>query len=268
MSDPRRPRRSDQARQGLEADQPHAGYQPRTDPAYSGQVPYGPMYGGTYPPQRDPYPDDRTKRLPPSWQQGQSSTQWQYGQFPPAEPPQGEPPRRPSRPPRWLWIAAGAAVLLVVALVIALVIANGTAKKETAVPPLPAMPGSTSLPSSPSTSASPRTSSPPSATATNPAPSTAPQTTTAGPPETVDYNVTGEGRAISISYVDNDGVMQIEFNVALPWSKEVSLPRSGKQHPAVTIVNIGHNVTCSVTVDGVQGRQRMGVGLTVCDAKS
>ncbi len=84
----------------------------------------------------------------------------------------------------------------------------------------------------------------------------------------MDYNVTGEGRAISISYVDNDGVMQIEFNVALPWSKEVSLPRSGKQHPAVTIVNIGHNVTCSVTVDGVQGRQRMGVGLTVCDAKS
>ncbi len=265
MTDPRRPRGSNQARQELEADQPRAGYQPRTDPAYSGQVPSGPPYGTTFPPRR--HPDARTERLPQYWQQDQSSTQWQYGQFPPAEPPQGEPPRRPSTPPRWLWIAAGAAVLLVVALVIALVIANGTAKRETAVPPLPAMPGSTSRPSSPPTSASPRTSTPPSATATSPAPSTAaPQTSTAGPSETVDYNVTGEGRAISISYVDDDGIMQIEFNVALPWSKEVSLPRSGNQHPAVTIVNIGHNVSCSVTVDGVRGRQRNGVGLTVCDA--
>jgi Mycobacterium membrane protein len=267
MSDPRRPRRSNQARQGFDANEPRADYQPRTDPAYSGQVPYGPTHGATSHPQGEFNASTRTERLPQYWEQGQSSPQWQYGQFPPAEPPQGEPPRRPSTPPRWLWIAAGAAVLLVVALVIALVIANGTAKRETAVPPLPAMPGSTSRPSSPPTSASPRTSTPPSATATSPAPSTAaPRTSTAGPSETVDYNVTGEGRAISISYVDDDGIMQIEFNVALPWSKEVSLPRSGNQHPAVTIVNIGHNVSCSVTVDGVRGRQRNGVGLTVCDA--
>ncbi len=268
MSDPRRPRRSSPARQGFKTNDPRADYQPRTDPAYSGQVPYGPTYGDTFPPQRDPNASTGTERFPQYWQQGQPSTQWQYGQFPPAEPPSGEPPRGPSRPPRWLWIAAGAAVLLVVALVIALVIANGTAKKETAVPPLPAMPGSTSAPSSPSTSPSPTTSTPPSASATSPAPSTAPQTTSAGPAQTVDYNVTGEGRAISISYVDNDGVMQIEFNVALPWSKEVSLPKSGNQRAAVTIVNIGHNVTCSVTVNGVQGRQRTGMGLTVCDATS
>ena len=44
--------------------------------------------------------------------------------------------------------------------------------------------------------------------------------------QTVVYNVTGEGRAISITYVDDDGMMQTEFNVALPWSKEVSLPTS------------------------------------------
>jgi Mycobacterium membrane protein len=83
---------------------------------------------------------------------------------------------------------------------------------------------------------------------------------------TVVYNVTGEGRAISITYVDNEGMVQTEFNVGLPWSKEVSLPKSGNPKANVTIVNIGHDVTCSVTVDGVQVRQRTGAGLTVCAA--
>jgi hypothetical protein len=263
MTDPRQPRRSSQAAQGLDASRPGAEYQPRTDPAYRGQVPYGPTYGSTVPPQRDPNATDPTDRLPQYWSQGHNSAEWQYGQYPTTEPLQGGAPPGQSKPPRWLWIAAGAAVLLVVALVIALVIANGSAKRETAVPPLPAMPGSKS-PSA--TSELPTISEPPSATAPSPVPSTPPETTPAGPSETVDYNVTGDGRAISISYVDDDGVMQIEFNVALPWSKEVSLPKSGNHRATVTIVNIGHNVTCSVTVDGVAGPQRTGVGLTMCDA--
>jgi hypothetical protein len=80
------------------------------------------------------------------------------------------------------------------------------------------------------------------------------------------YNVSGEGRAISITYMDTGGMIQTEFNVSLPWSKEVSLSKAAT-HPAnVTIVNIGHNVTCSVTVAGVQVRQRTGVGITICDA--
>ena len=84
--------------------------------------------------------------------------------------------------------------------------------------------------------------------------------------QTVVYNVSGEGRAISVSYMDTGDVIQTEFNVALPWSKEVSLSKSGMHTPSVTIINIGHNVTCTVTVDGVQVRQRVGVGLTICDA--
>jgi Mycobacterium membrane protein len=80
------------------------------------------------------------------------------------------------------------------------------------------------------------------------------------------YSVTGEGRAISVTYMDTGDVIQTEFNVSLPWTKEVSLSKSAS-HPAnVTIVNIGHNVTCSVTVAGVQVRQRTGQGITVCDA--
>ena len=84
--------------------------------------------------------------------------------------------------------------------------------------------------------------------------------------QTVFYNVTGEGRAISITYVDNDGMMQTEFNVALPWSKQSQhVDDRAARQPNVTIVNIGHDVTCSVTVDGVQVKQRTGAGLTVCN---
>ncbi len=86
--------------------------------------------------------------------------------------------------------------------------------------------------------------------------------------QTVVYNVTGEGRAISITYVDNEGMMQTEFNVVLPWSKQVSLPKSGNRTANVTIINIGHDVTCTVTVDGVQVVERTGAGLTVCRGTS
>ena len=84
--------------------------------------------------------------------------------------------------------------------------------------------------------------------------------------ESVVYNVTGDGRAISIVYIDTGDVVQTEFNVSLPWTKEVSLSRSAVHPASVTVVNIGHNVTCSVTIAGVQVRQRVGVGLTICDA--
>lgn len=274
MTDPGRAGQSSQARQSSEPTQPQGNrYQPYTDPAYSWQLPYSPRYGsaGPTPPLKQLNP---TQRLPQYWLEGQPPPEWQQGQPLLGEPPQGgtspqggpSPPGR-SKPPRWLWIVAIAAVVLVIGLVVALVVANGSAKKETAVPPLPAMPNS-KAPASTTTSPSPAptTSTPPRTTTS--APSTTTQPSNAGAAETVVYNVTGEGRAISISYVDNDGVMQIEFNVALPWSKEVSLPRSGKNRANVAIVNIGHDVTCSLTVDGVQGRQRTGMGLTVCEAPS
>ena len=97
-----------------------------------------------------------------------------------------------------------------------------------------------------------------------PAPS--PGETTGAPrgTETVVYSVTGEGRAINITYVDTDGVMQTEFNVALPWSKEVSLSAPAKSSASVAVVNVGRDVTCSVSVNGSQVRQRSGRGLTIC----
>lgn len=234
-------------------------YPPPADPAYADQAgPYAPTYGGHIP-QWAPGLNE-TRGLPPYWQQELPRSG--------GLPPEGAPPPPPGGPrsPRWLWIAAVAAVLLVVALVIALVLANEAIKTQTAVPPLPAMPGSSE--ETPTPTPSTRTS-PPSRTY-RPAPppgAMPPETTAPGVMHDVVYSVTGEGRAISIVYIGTGDVIQTEFNVALPWSKEVSLPKSAA-HPAnVTVVNFGHNVTCSVTVDGVQVSQRVGAGVTICDAR-
>ncbi|WP_292989818.1 MmpS family transport accessory protein [Mycobacterium sp.] len=221
-------------------------HQPYIDPAYGGQPSYPPPhYGGSA---QDPNAANPTDRLPQYWTQAQSPT---------GQPPHDPDPEKP-KAPRWLWIAAVAAVLLVTALVVALVIANGTASKQTAVPALPSTPNSQRpvpvVPRSPSRSAQ----------APGPATTEPGQPADPGSMQTVIYNVSGDGRAISITYVDNDGMMQTEFNVGLPWTKEVSLPESGSKTPNVTIVNIGHDVTCSVTIDGVEINQRSGVGLTNC----
>ena len=96
-----------------------------------------------------------------------------------------------------------------------------------------------------------------------PTDSEAPPTAQAGS-ETVVYNVAGEGRAINITYVDTGGVMQTEFNVALPWSKEVSLPAPAKNSASVAVLNVGRDVTCTVSINGSQVRQHTGRGLTIC----
>ncbi|MDI3315598.1 MAG: MmpS family transport accessory protein [Mycobacterium sp.] len=223
---------------------------PHPGPAHVGRPPYWSADPPGYPsaPGRSPVESDPTDRLAPQW--------WR-SQVPAETAPETITPPQGPKSPRWLWLLAGAAVLLVVALLIALVISTDSARKQTAVAPLPAMPHPTSTTSPPLTTGSP------SATAT--APTTSPPQTTGSPPmQSVVYTVTGEGRAISITYVDNDGVRQTEFNVALPWSKEVSL--SSQNTASVTIINIGHDVTCSVTVAGTQVRRHTGVGLTVCNA--
>jgi cytoskeletal protein RodZ len=253
MNDPRRSEQTRSVHEGTEQTQrigqPYPQY---VDPAYSGQSFYSPpYYSGSPPDANATYP---TEKLPQYWQHGQ----------PPPNQPTEEPTTGRPKAPRWLWIAAAAAVLVVSALVIALVIANGTARKQSEVPPLPAMPSSSNLPSFTPRSPSPTASAGPSA----------PTSTESSEPgnaigmQTVDYNVSGEGRAISITYVDNDGMMQTEFNVGLPWTKEILLPASSSAKPTITIINIGHDVSCSVTVDGAQVAQRSGAGLTVCTGSS
>jgi hypothetical protein len=260
MNDPRRTERfSPPPSASGPAGPQGSGFPPPADPAYADQAgPYAPIYGG-YSPQWASSLNE-TKQPPPYWRQEVPPS----GELPPeglAPPPPGGP-----RSPRWLWIGAGAAALLVVALVIALILANHAIKTQTAVPPLPAMPEPSTETPTPST----RTSPPSHTLRPLPPPSESLEPTeTTGPAilQDVVYNVTGDGRALSIMYIGTGDVIQTEFNVALPWSKEVTLSKSAIHPATVTVVNFGHNVTCSITVAGVQVSQRDGVGLTICDAR-
>jgi hypothetical protein len=245
-------------RDGPEPTQPlgnsYPGY---TDPAYASQASYGPPY-------QAPYVPPATERLPAYSPYGNDPyATGQYGaQYPPGEPPQ--PPPEGPKSPRWLWVVAGIAVLMVIGLVIALVIVNSSSQ-QTVVAPLPSMTEPSFTTPKPTT-----TSRPPIPVFPLPTLPSAPSTTgptgpsTPGATETVEYDVSGDGRAINITYVDTGGVLQTEFNVMLPWNKTVELAQPAKDSASVSIINVGRDVNCSITVNGVQVQQRTGAGLTIC----
>lgn len=236
MSDPYRP--GQPGWQGSEPTQPATyRYPPYTDPAYAGQTPtYGPGY---------PYASRPHEPLP-------------HGQPPPAEPPargSEPPPPEPPKSPKWLWLLAGAAVLLVAGLVIALVIANGSSDKSATISP--ATPTTKAGARAPTTTRAPSTTTAPPTGGTSPT-----ETTESGATDSVVYDVTGEGRAISIIYLGVNGDMQSEFNVPLPWSKDVSL--SSSLPPSVNVTSLGEEVTCTITVNGAQVSKRTGSIMTMC----
>lgn len=241
------------------AQPPGDSYPGYTDPAYASQASYGPPY-------QAPYVPPPTERLPAYSPYGNDPyATGQYGaQYPPGEPPQ--PPPDGPKAPRWLWIVAGVAVLMVIGLVIALVIANSS-RQQTVVAPLPSMTEPSFTTPTPTTT--PRPTIPVFPLPTMPStPSTTSPTgpSTPGATETVVYDVSGDGRAINITYVDTGGVLQTEFNVMLPWSKQVELAQPAEDSASVSIINVGREVNCSITVNGVQVQQRTGAGLTICTA--
>jgi hypothetical protein len=248
-------------RDGSEPIQPVGNRYPEyTDPAYASQAPYGPTY-------QAPATPAPTEQLPAYSPFGYDPyATGQYG----AQHPQGEPPEPPSpdgpKAPRWLWFVAGIAVLMVIGLVIALVIVNSS-RQQTVVAPLPSMTEPSFTTPTPTTS--PRPTIPVFPLPTLPStPSTSGPTAPSvpGATETVVYEVSGDGRAINITYVDTGGVLQTEFNVMLPWSKEVELAQPAEDSASVSIINVGREVNCSITVNGVQVQQRSGAGLTICTA--
>jgi hypothetical protein len=229
------------------------GYPGYTDPAYSNQAPLGSYY------QPIP-PTNPTQQLPPYGYDAKVTDQFGRPNPPDGAPP--EPPDPNGRGPRpWLWALAAVAGVVVLGLVIALVITNSSQQQTVlAPPPAPMEPSFTT----PTTTRAPSTTRsiaplPPSAT-TPPGESTTP-----GETETVVYNVGGSGRAINITYVDTDGVLQTEFNVLLPWSKEVQLQQADRS-ASVSIINVGREISCSITLNGTQIQQRTGSGLTICSA--
>lgn len=252
-------------RDGPEQSQPPgSNYPGYSDPAYANQAYYGPTYQDpAYQPPGAPAPTERLPAYPPYGQDPYSTGQYgQYGsQYPPGEPP--EPPSE-RKSPLWLWIVAAVAVLTVVGLVIALVIANSS-RQQTVVAPVPSMPEpSTSMPSPTTTSRTPTVPVLPLPSLPTTPPTT--DTTAPGQTQTVVYDVTGDGRAINITYVDSGGLLQTEFNVMLPWSKEVQLASPAKNSASISIINVGREVNCSITIDGATVQQNTGAGLTICTA--
>jgi hypothetical protein len=246
--------------------QPGYGQPGYSDPAYASQAAYGPSYQA--PPSRP------TESLPAYSPYGYDpSGPGQYGsQYPPGNDAEPPPPDGP-KSPRWLWIVTAVAVLTVVGLVIALVIVNSS-KQQTVVAPLPSRPEPT-FSTPPTTTRTPSTTSPTPSTPLLPPP-TLPQptgptgpsrtpptdTTTPGATDSVVYTVQGSGRVINITYVDSGGLLQTEFNVMLPWSKQVSL--SADSSASMSIINVGRELTCSIAVNGAQVESRTGIGLTIC----
>jgi hypothetical protein len=181
-------------------------------------------------------------------------------EVPPGDPGDGGPGRG-----MWLWALAALSVVIVVGLLIALVIVNSSQQETVVAPP--------NGPTEPSFSTAPRTTTRTPTTTASPTPlpipppatSTAPgESVTPGTTETVLYDVAGEGRAINITYIDSGGMFQTEFNVVLPWSKEVRLSAPARQSASVSIINVGRDISCSISVNGTPIQQRTGSGLTVC----
>ncbi|MGK2880830.1 MAG: MmpS family transport accessory protein [Mycobacterium sp.] len=192
---------------------------------------------------------------------------WAYATQNPQPPPPPQSPR--SKTPKWLWVLAGAAVTLVIGLVGALVISGGsdtTTNRQTpsvsADDPTFTEPTTTPTPTptTRSTTTSP-TPSPPADTSTPLLPT---ETSSSGVTEAVQYEVTGEGRALNITYVGTDNVMQTDYNVSLPWSTEVTLEEPANEVASVVVVNVGREVSCSVSVAGVVVSSNTGSGVTVC----
>ena len=161
---------------------------------------------------------------------------------------------------RWMWIAGVAGAILFVAVITTGVILGGgdsgsvstivtsagpttsRAPVTTSPPPAattPATPPATSLPPETVTTVSPTASAPPSA-----APTAAPPA-----PNTITYTVTGNRQLIdlvTVIYTDQQGALQTDVNVALPWSRTVVLD-PGVELSSVTATSVGGQLNCSIT---------------------
>ena len=237
----------------------HDPYQAYSDPAYAGNAPYSPSYSPSSMSQNP----SSTEPLPQYWAQSypQSGPPPTMG-FQPPEPPRGP---RPS-----LWVAAGFALALVLAMVVWLIYVNiNPSRQQTSIPAMPqSTPTRTPNPTTTRQPVPPIFPFPLPTQLFPTVPSTAPGTpgTPSNPGETepVAYDVTGTGRAINITYIDTGGVMQTEFNVQLPWHKDVNLPKPAKDAASVTVINTGRNITCKISIAGVEVQENTGALLTVC----
>jgi hypothetical protein len=160
---------------------------------------------------------------------------------------------------RWMWVAGVAGAILFVAVITTGVILGGgdsgsvsttvapttttQPAATTSAPPAATTPSSlppaAPLPSETVTTVTPTASAPP---------STAP-TETAPAPRTITYTVTGHRQLIdlvTVIYTDQQGALQTDINVALPWSKTVVLD-PGVELSSVTATSVAGQLNCSIS---------------------
>ena len=160
---------------------------------------------------------------------------------------------------RWIWIAGVAGAILLVAVICTVVILGGgdsgsvstivaaptttapaaTTSAQAASTTPSAPPPVASLPPETVTTVTPTASAPPSTAPTEAAPS----------PRTITYTVTGNRQLIdlvTVIYTDQQGALQTDVNVALPWSKTVVLD-PGVELSSVTATSVGGQLNCSIT---------------------
>lgn len=161
---------------------------------------------------------------------------------------------------RWIWVAGVAGAILLIAVICTVVILGGGdsgSVSATVTPPV----ATTSAPAAPPARPEPSFSTPrplPSASlapetvttvAPTPTATVQPTPTAAAPvPNSVTYSVTGNRSLIdlvTVIYTDQQGALQTDLNVALPWTKTVILD-PGVTLSSVTATSITGQLNCSI----------------------
>jgi hypothetical protein len=162
----------------------------------------------------------------------------------------------------WRWVAVVAGLVLVGAVAGTVMILGGGDSGSTAGKVMPQTSLPAAAPAPPAASTMPTSTSPP------PEPSLPPETVTMVTPSTssgshaptaeaaptidartITYTVSGNRQLIdfvTVIYTDQQGALQTDVNVALPWSKTVVL-NPGVQLSSVTATSLGGHLNCAIT---------------------
>jgi hypothetical protein len=162
---------------------------------------------------------------------------------------------------RWLWVASVAGIVLLIAVAGTLMILSGGDSGTTSATVSPSDSRAVPYPNDVSTTRKPSATALPPETITSvtPTPTAAPPSAIAEPtevapspaanPGTVTYTVTGNRQLfdlVTIIWTDQQGALQTDVNVALPWTKQVTLD-PGVSLSSVTATSVGGQLNCSIT---------------------
>ena len=161
---------------------------------------------------------------------------------------------------KWLWVASVAGIVLLIAVAGTMMILSGGDSGTTSATVSPSDSRAVPYPNDASTRKPSATALPPETiTSVTPTPTAAPPSAIAEPtevapppaanPGTVTYTVTGNRQLfdlVTIIWTDQQGALQTDVNVALPWTKQVTLD-PGVSLSSVTATSVGGQLNCSIT---------------------